>query len=112
MVPGKLECTIKITQLPPESEISTDKHGWKHFHIDCEGHSVLVALRPRMFQKIVEAGKQWPLWLAAINGRMGPCQGQGFTLLEPSVQVFERKPRPEKAPPENAPSAPGAAGEG
>jgi predicted metalloenzyme YecM len=102
MVPGKLECTIKITQLPAEAEVSTDKHGWKHFHIDCEGHSVLVALRPRMFQKITEAAKQWPLWLAAITGRMGQVQGQGFQLEEPSVQVFERKAR--VAPP--APDAP------
>ena len=101
MVPGKLECTIKITQLPVESEISTDKNGWKHFHIDCEGHSVLVSLRPRMFQKILDAAKEWPLWLASITGKMGQTQGQGFTLLEPSVQVFERKARPEKAPPES-----------
>lgn len=105
MVPGKLECTIKITQLPVEAEISTDKHGWKHFHVDCDGHSVLVALRPRMYQKIVEASQQWPLWLAAISGRMGQVQGQGFTLQEPAVQVFERKARPAPAPPAATPPA-------
>jgi hypothetical protein len=93
-VQGKLEVTIKITQMPPEAEITTDKNGWKRFSIDCGGRPVAIALRPRMFQKLVEASANWPLWVAAIAGTMGPSQGQGFTLQEPAVQVFERKPKP------------------
>jgi hypothetical protein len=102
--PGKLEVTIKINELP--SEVGTNKHGWKEFKLDCGGRIVSVALRPRMWTKLEEAAKQWPLWLAAITGVMGQSVGTGFVLQEPAVQVFERKPRPE---PTAAPAEPAAA---
>ena len=101
--PGKLEVTIKINQLP--TEVTTTKSGWKELKLDCGGRVVTVALRPRMWNKLEEASKQWPLWLAVISGQMGPSAGTGFTLVEPSVQTFERKPvLPPPAPP--APPAP------
>jgi hypothetical protein len=100
-IPGKLEVTIKINQLP--DDVTTDKNGWKRFRIDCGGRPVDVALRPRMWTKLEEASKNWPLWLAAITGTMGQSVGQGFILAEPAVQTFERKPRPETPP---APPAP------
>lgn len=103
-VPGKLEVTIKINQLP--DEVTTDKNGWKRFRIDCGGRPVDVALRPRMWTKIEEAAKNWPLWLATITGTMGQSVGQGFVLAEPAVQVFERKPRPETPPAPDAPPVP------
>jgi hypothetical protein len=94
-IPGKLEVAIKINQLP--AEVTTTKNGWKEFKIDCGGRTVIVALRPRMWNKLEQASKDWPLWLAAISGQMGQSVGQGFKLEEPSVQVFERKPK--EAPP-------------
>ena len=94
-IPGKLEVTIKINTLP--TEVTTDKNGWKRFNLDCGGRTVSVALRPRMWTKLEDAAKQWPLWLAAITGQMGQSQGQGFILVEPALQVFERKPRPDPA---------------
>jgi hypothetical protein len=105
-VPGKLEVSIKINQLP--TEVTTDKNGWKRFNIDCGGRTVSVALRPRMWNKLEQASKDWPLWLAAITGQMGQSQGPGFILVEPAVQVFERKPPPPKpeAPPEPPPEPP------
>lgn len=96
-IPGKIEVTIKINQVP--TEVTTNKHGWSEFKIDCGGRVVSVSLRPRMWNKIKEAPDQWPLWLATISGTMGPSQGQGFTLAEPAVQVFERKARAPEAPP-------------
>ena len=105
-VPGKLEVSIKINQLPPE--VATTKNGWKEFKLDCGGRIVSVALRPRMWNKIEQAAKDWPLWLAAINGQMGQSVGTGFVLVEPSVQVFERKakeptPTPADPDPEGGP---------
>ncbi len=50
-----------------------------------------VALRPRMWNKLEQAAKDWPLWLAAISGQMGQSAAQGFVLVEPAVQTFERK---------------------
>jgi hypothetical protein len=106
--PGKLEVILKINQLP--TAVTTDKNGWKQFVIDCSGRRVSVSIRPRMWTKLEEAAKSYPQWVAAITGLMGPSQGQGFTLLEPAVQVFERKikeaaPAGEKAPEAPAPAA-------
>lgn len=98
-IPGKLEVAIKINQLP--AEVITTKNGWKEFKVDCSGRTVTVALRPRMWTKLEQASKEWPLWLAAISGQMGQSVGQGFILMEPSVQVFERKakePAPQAGP--------------
>jgi hypothetical protein len=104
--PGKLELSIKINQLP--TEVTTNKNGWKEFKLDCGGRTVSVALRPRMWNKIEEAAKSWPLWLAAITGGMGQSQGTGFMLSEPAVQVFERKPKEAAPPPEGTPPPEGA----
>jgi hypothetical protein len=104
---GKLEVLIKINELP--TDVTTDKNGWKAFKLDCGDRIVSVSLRPRMWNKIEEAAKQWPLWLAAISGGMGQSIGTGFVLSEPSVQVFERKQKPAEpataAPTEALPSA-------
>jgi hypothetical protein len=105
-IPGKLELTIKINQLP--IEVTTDKNGWKAFAIDCEGRRVSVKVRPRMWLKLEEAAKSYPQWVAAITGRMGPSAGQGFALEEPSIQVFEKKappPPPEGGEPPPMPPA-------
>jgi hypothetical protein len=107
-IPGKLEVTIKINTLP--TEVTTNKHGWKEFRIDCGGRPVTIGLRPRMWTKLEDASKQWPLWLAAITGQIGQPQGQGFTLLEPALQVFERKPKPAEAAPATSEAAPPEAG--
>jgi len=101
--PGKLEVTIKINELP--TEVATTKNGWKEFKLDCGGRIVTVGLRPRMWNKIEEASKQWPLWLATISGGMGQSSGTGFALTEPAVQVFERKPR-EPPPADPLPQPP------
>lgn len=101
-ISGKLEVTIKINELP--TEVTTDKNGWKRFHIDCGGRPVDIALRPRMWNKLEEAKANYPLWVAAIAGTMGPSVGEGFVLQEPALQVFERKPRPPAEPPPDAPS--------
>src|SRR5262245_7777937 len=104
--PGKLEVTIKINQLPVE--VTTTKNGWKEFTLDCGGRAITVALRPRMWTKLEEANKSYPMWVAAISGQMGPSHGKGFTLTEPNLQVFERKPRPEVAPAAASPTPQGA----
>jgi hypothetical protein len=102
--PGKLEVMIKINELP--ADVTTNKNGWKEFKLDCGGRVVSVSLRPRMWNKIEEASRQYPLWLAAISGGMGQSVGTGFVLSEPAVQVFERKPPPPKEPPPEPPPVP------
>lgn len=91
-VPGKLELTLKIDQLP--SSVHTDKNGWKTFLILCDAKEIEVKMRPKMFNKLSHAAANWPLWVASIAGQMGPPTAKGFELLEPNVQVFERKAKP------------------
>src|SRR5262245_60991329 len=94
VVPGKLELTIKMNVLP--TDVSIDKNGWKSFVVDCDGHTVQIAMKPKVFAKLTDAAANWPQWVAAIAGSMGPRTETGFVLLEPNVQVFERKPKEPK----------------
>jgi hypothetical protein len=105
-LPGKLELTVKITQLP--ADVATVANGWKEFGVDCNGREVTITLRPKMFAKLTEAAAKFPEWTAAIAGQLGPATARGFALLEPNVQVFERKPKAPPAPPAAAkdPAAP------
>ncbi|MBD1804042.1 fertility inhibition FinO-like protein [Microcoleus sp. FACHB-SPT15] len=90
---GKLEITIKINEFP---EPQTVENGWKQFDLDCEGQLVRVKVKPKVFKKLEEARDNYPMWVAAIAGKMGePIEG-GFVLDQPNIQVFERKPKEPK----------------
>lgn len=100
-VPGKMELTLKIEMLP--SKVLTDKNGWKIFFVACGLQEIEIKLRPKMFKKLSEAAAKWPSWVASIPGQMGTPSANGFELLEPNVQVFERKvklPEPKAKEPE------------
>jgi len=51
-----------------------------------------------LFSKLEAAATQWPEWVAALTGQMGPTTEGGFVLLEPNLQVFERKPKSQAQP--------------
>jgi len=89
-LPAKLEVTLKFNQLP--TEVTKDKNGWSLFTLDCgPGLLVHLHLRPKMFLKLEQAQKDWPQWVASVTGRVDAIDAQGFTLLEPGLQVFEKK---------------------
>ncbi len=91
-VPGKLEVTVKFEQLP--SDATTDKNGWKGFAVQCgEKHAVHLLIRPRMWAKIEEASKNYKAWVAVFTGQMGAATPDGFKLLEPNLQVFDKTPK-------------------
>lgn len=91
---GKLELTIKINEMP--ADIRTVENGWKEFDLDCDGQLVRVKIKPKVFKKLEQAQESYPMWVAAIAGRMGePIEG-GFVLDQPNIQVFERKPKEPK----------------
>jgi hypothetical protein len=94
-VPGKLEVTIKINAMP--TDVATEANGWKTFVADCDGSRVTIRVRPRVWNKLAQAAANWPLWVAAISGGMGPRTADGFELAEPNIQVFERKAKPDPA---------------
>lgn len=92
---GKIEITIKINEFPVD--VQTVENGWKQFEIDCDGRFVTVTVKPKVFKKLEEAQDNYPLWVAAIRGAMGELTDKGFVLEQPSIQVFERQAKQEKA---------------
>jgi hypothetical protein len=41
---------------------------------------------PRYGKNAPDAQANYPVWVAAITGKMGELTGNGFVLLEPNVQ--------------------------
>lgn len=64
--------------------------------LDCEGRLVRVKVKPKMFKKLEDAQANYPMWVAAIAGKMGESIEGGFMLDQPNIQVFERKPKEPK----------------
>ena len=92
---GRLEVSIKITELP--NWVETIKRNWKRFCVNGDGQIVQIVVRPRVWDKMTQADKDYPEWVANITGKMGPRIKDGFVLLEPAIQVYEKiiKPKPE-----------------
>ena len=88
--PGKLEITIKISELPIAKTI---KDGWQYFELDCGEKIVAVSVKPKVWKKLTDAQTNWTMWVGAIAGSMGEATDNGFVLENPNIQVFEKKPR-------------------
>ena len=101
-VTGKLELTLKITEFP--TDVQTVENNWKQFTVDCDGRIFTITVKPKMFKKLEEAQANYPLWVAAIAGKLGEATPDGFVLADPAIQVFEKKP---KDPKETAPKQKG-----
>lgn len=89
-VTGKLELTIKITELP---DAATVTNGWKSFEVNCDGQIISITVKPKVWKKLEDAQTNFPLWVAAIAGKMGQATETGFVLAEANIQVFEKKPK-------------------
>ena len=94
MIPGKMEVTIKISQFP--TDVQAIANGWKQFVVDADGREIIITVKPKVFAKLEEAQKSYPQWVAAITGKIGEAMPKGFVLLEPNIQVFEKKPKPQE----------------
>lgn len=93
--PAKLEIVVKFSEMP--ADVTLDKNGWKQFVLDSNGVAIHVRMRPKNWNKIEAAAKQWPQWVAAVAGAVkvdGPNQ---LSIPESTVQVFERKAKAEGA---------------
>lgn len=93
-VTGKLEITVKINALP---EAQTVENGAKSFEVDCDGRLMSITVKPKVWRKLEDAQANYPMWVAAIAGKLGDVTDSGFVLLEPNIQVFEKKAK-EKEP--------------
>lgn len=88
-VTGKLEVTIKTSEFP--ADVKTIENGWKSFEVDCDGRLVSISVKPKIWKKLEDAQATYPQWVAAIAGKIGEATDSGFVLLEPNIQVFEKK---------------------
>ncbi|MGB3208307.1 MAG: hypothetical protein WBB28_25260 [Crinalium sp.] len=88
---GKLELTIKINSFP--EDVRTVENGWKHFELDCDGVIASITVKPKIFKKLEDAVANYPMWVAAIAGKMGSRTKDGFVLENASITTFERKPK-------------------
>lgn len=86
---GRLEVNIKISDLPNWRE--TIKRGWHLVHINADGQIVRMKIRPRIWNKLLHASQEYPMWVASITGKMGQRIKNGFELMEPAIQVYEKK---------------------
>jgi hypothetical protein len=92
-VTGKLELTIKISEFP--ADVKTVENGWKEFTVETDAGIVAIKVKPKMFKKLEDAQANYPMWVAAVAGKMGDRTGDGFILNEANIQTFERKPKAE-----------------
>lgn len=92
-VVGKMEVIIKISEFP--EDVKTVANNWKEFVVEADGKEITITTKPKMFTKIEQAKQQFPQWVAAINGKIGDMTEKGFSLIDASIQVFEKKPKPE-----------------
>jgi hypothetical protein len=91
-IPGKLDVTLKINQLPQAKPASP---GTMLFAVQAEGRTVVVELKNKVWNTLKTAAESYPQWVAAITGKMGAAIEGGFRLENPAVQVFEKKAKPE-----------------
>ncbi len=97
-IEGKLEVTVKFSSLPQASDV---QNGHKQFFLQCGSYEVSVTLRPKNFNKLLKDTEAFPLWVAAVRGGIALLTDKGFSIDQPSIQVFERKPKepkPEEEP--------------
>ena len=94
MTTGKLEVVIKISELP---QAKTIENGWQQFEIDCDGRIITITTKPKVWKKLIDAQANYPQWVASIAGKIGETTENGFALLEPNIQTFEKKPKAEAA---------------
>jgi len=100
-IDAKLELTLKFTTLPHARPSSPGKMAFALKTPD--GQFVTAEVSNKAWNKLVKAAEEWPAWTAALVGAMGPRTEQGFTLANPGLQMFERKPKaPAEAPAEAA----------
>ena len=95
-IPGKLDITLKINQLPQAKPASAQT---MLFAVQADGRTVVVELKNKTWNSLKSAAESYPQWVAAITGKPGEAIEGGFRLDQPTVQVFEKKPKPEATVP-------------
>jgi hypothetical protein len=88
-VRGRLELTLKINMLP-QGVVSVN--GMNQFMVQVDNKPIRVCLRNKGWSKVEKAPSEYSAWIALIRGKIGATtENQGFEMVDPLVQIFERK---------------------
>ncbi len=88
---ARVELTFKFNAFPNDAKELPE--GWMQLDLNCDGHRFLVPLRPKAWNRLVEAQKTWPQWIAVVTGKIGSVEQGAVIVAEPGLQVFEKKPK-------------------
>jgi len=102
LVPGRLELTVKFSELPRPLQVQ----GGMKIGLQTNEGVVTAILSPKTWRKLEQAAKDYPHWVAAMNGVLGGYEGGVIDLKNPAVQIFEKKAKPATAPADQPPNAP------
>lgn len=108
LVPGRLELTVKFSELPQPLPVQ----GGLKIGIQTGEGIVTAILPPKMWRKLEQAAQDHSHWVAALSGSLARFTDEEISLKHPTVQVFERKVRPEapaEAKPPKSDAAPASA---
>ena len=89
LVPCRLEVMVKIYELPGNAK--TVENEWKRFFVQTPNYRIQVTVRPKTWNKLQQAAKDYPAWVAQIKGQIGEKIPQGFVLEQATVQIFSKK---------------------
>ena len=99
LTPARIEITVKFNELP-KNPVTIPKNNWVRFYVNT-GHIempvVQCTIRPGLWAKLVNASREFPMWVCSISGQLGLRIKRGFILENPKVQIFEKKPKEPKA---------------
>lgn len=88
-MPAKIELTVKFSELP---QTAVAAKGVK-FAVEDGDTRVVIVLPSKAWKKVEQAAKDWAdHWIAAVTGKVAIVAGR-IELINPGVQVFEKKPK-------------------
>jgi ProP effector len=89
LIPCRLEVMVKIYELP--SNAKTVENEWKRFFVQTPHYRIQVTVRPKTWNKLQQAAKEYPAWVAQIKGQIGKKIPRGFILEQATLQIFRKK---------------------
>ena len=93
-MPGRLELTAKFSELPQPLPVQ----GGIKIGVQTAEGTVTAILPPKVWHKLKQAATDYPQWVAALSGSLERFAEGEIALRHPTVQVFEKKARPEAEP--------------
>ena len=102
---AKIQVICKLNEIPELWELP-DKRVVFYVKDSESDYIFTIQVKPKLFKKLTDHG--FTQWVAAISGDLGSSTETGFELLNPALQVFEKKAPADAPAGQEKASAPGA----